>query len=281
MKFIKHPMGVGTKYWLLKSLLIMKLTFTLILFLNLQAIASVYSQTKVTLSLKSVDFKNALSAIERQSSYRFVYSERKIPSEKKISINANNEEVTTVLNEILHNSGFTYSELQNHLIVIAPVGEQINAINVKGKVVDENGQTLPGASVKVKGTNIGTITDVKGLFSIDVPDNGVLVVSYIGFTTKEVPVNGSTSLTISLSPSGALNEVVVTALGIKREARSLGYSAQTISGADMDKVNPPNIATGLMGKVAGLNITQPNGVEGASTRIVIRGNNNLLGNNQA
>ncbi len=106
--------------------------------------------------------------------------------------------------------------------------------------------------------------------------------TYIGYTSKEVLVGDNTNISVVLSETtNSLNDIVVTALGIKREARSLGYAAQAISGADMNKVNPPNIATGLMGKIAGLNITQPNGVEGSSTRIVIRGNNNLAGNNQA
>ncbi|MGZ3833464.1 MAG: SusC/RagA family TonB-linked outer membrane protein [Mucilaginibacter sp.] len=258
----------------------MKLTSILILFLNLQAIANVYSQTTVTLNLKSADFKKVLSTIERQSSYHFVYSERKIPGNKKISISAENEEVTAVLDQILANSGFTYSELQNHLVVITPVGEHVNAVVLKGKVVDENGLALPGASIKVKGSGAGTTTDGKGEFSIDVPDGGTLIVSYIGYKTKEITVNGNAPLTISLSPSSTLNEVVVTALGIKREARSLGYSNQKISGSDITKADPPNISQGLMGKVAGLNVTVPNGVEGGSSRIIIRGNSNLLGNNQ-
>ncbi|MDB5089034.1 MAG: TonB-dependent Receptor Plug Domain protein [Mucilaginibacter sp.] len=282
MKFFKHPkMGVMEKYWLLKAILIMKLTLVLILFFSLNVVANGYSQTKVTLNLKSASFKTIISSIEKQSAYHFVYSESKIPGDKNININVENAEVTAVLDQVLANSGFKYNELQNHLVVISPLGEQVTPVNVKGKVVDEKGLPLPDASVKVKGSQAGTVTDVKGEFNIDIPDGGVLIVSYIGYQTKEVTVSGNTPLTISLVPSGVLNEVVVTALGIKRESRSLGYSAQTISGTDMNKVNPPNIATGLMGKVSGLNITAPNGVEGASTRIVIRGNNNLLGNNQA
>jgi iron complex outermembrane receptor protein len=157
-----------------------------------------------------------------------------------------------------------------------------NAVPVKGVVRDETGTPVAGVTVMVKGTTNGTQTDINGQFTLNASPGDVLVFRYIGYDTQEVTVGKNTNFTIDLKKnSGALNEVVVTALGIKREKRSLGYSAQTISGADMDKVNPPNIATGLMGKVAGLNITQPNGVEGSSTRIVIRGNNNLAGNNQA
>lgn len=157
-----------------------------------------------------------------------------------------------------------------------------NAVPVKGIIRDETGAPVAGATVLVKGTTNGTQTDVNGHFNLNASPGDILVIRFIGYDTQEIKIGDNTNFVIDLKKNtGSLNEVVVTALGIKREARSLGYSAQTISGADMDKVNPPNIATGLMGKIAGLNITQPNGVEGSSTRIVIRGNNNLAGNNQA
>jgi iron complex outermembrane receptor protein len=167
-------------------------------------------------------------------------------------------------------------------ITVASTKRAENDILVKGTVRDEAGAPLVGVTVIVKGTTNGTQTDVNGRFNLSVSTGSTLIIRYIGYDPQEIAIGKNTMFAITLKKNtGALNEVVVTALGIKRETRSLGYSAQTVSGADMDKVNPPNIATGLMGKVAGLNITQPNGVEGASTRIVIRGNNNLLGNNQA
>src|SRR6202012_5841008 len=119
-------------------------------------------------------------------------------------------------------------------------------------------------------------------FKITVADrSAVLIVSFIGYNVQEVTVGDRSAITITLTPAmGALNSVVVTALGIKREARSLGYSAQTVAGQDLIKADPPNVSEGLMGKVSGLNISVTNAVEGGSTRIVIRGNNNLWGNNQ-
>jgi iron complex outermembrane receptor protein len=139
---------------------------------------------------------------------------------------------------------------------------------------------LQGVSVSVLGTTHGTTTDDKGNFQIQANTGDVLVISSVGYVEQRIKV-GESSINISLKKSdNSLTEVVVTALGIKREARSLGYSDQKISGADVVKADPPNIAQGLMGKAAGLNITVPNGEEGNSSRIVIRGNNNLLGNNQ-
>jgi len=155
---------------------------------------------------------------------------------------------------------------------------------ITGQVSDNKKLPLPGVTVSLKGTKVIAVTDINGKFKLNVPDgNGVLVFSFIGFVTKEIPVtSATTTLNVILEEDlGKLNEVVVTALGIKREARSLGYSTQTVSGDDITQAAPPSIAEGLMGKVAGFNITVPNGVEGASTRIVVRGNNNLFGNNQA
>ena len=281
MKFFKHPkMGVTEKYWLLKSILIMKLTLLLVLFFSLNVVADGYSQTKVTLNLKSARFKTIISSIEKQSSYHFVYSESKIPGEKNISINVENTEVTTVLDQVLANSGFTYNELQNHLVVITPIGVHVNAAHVTGKVIDETGQPLPGASIKVKGTQAGTITDVKGEFSIDIPDGGVLVVSYIGYQPKEVTVSGNAPLTISLTPSGVLNEVVVTALGIKKEEKRLGYSITQVGGEEVSTTREPTFVNALSGKVAGLVVQSPPNGPGGSSRVILRGNSSFTGSNQ-
>src|SRR5882757_11078737 len=126
MNFFKHPKaGVRDNYWLLKSILIMKLTLVLLLFFNLHVIADVHSQTKVTLNLKAADFKKIISSIEKQSIYHFVYSERKIPAIRKMDINVHNEEVSKLLDDLMANSGFKYSELANHLIVITKAENEI------------------------------------------------------------------------------------------------------------------------------------------------------------
>ncbi|TNV71684.1 hypothetical protein FGO68_gene11071 [Halteria grandinella] len=153
---------------------------------------------------------------------------------------------------------------------------------IKGKVTDNSQSSLPGVNILLKGTTKGTTSDANGNYAINVPANGaVLVFSSLGFATKEVEVNGRSVIDLVLEASAQnLDEVVVTALGIQKEAKQIGYSVQKIASGDLVKSSPPNIAQGLMGKAAGLNITVPNGVEGSSQRIVIRGNSNLLGNNQ-
>src|SRR6266700_681889 len=164
MKFLKHPKtGVTEKYWLLKSILIMKLTLILILYFNLNVVADGFSQSRVTLNHKSADYKKIISSIEKQSFYHFVYSERKIPMIKRMDINVENEEVSKILDDLMANSGFKYSELANHLIVITQSENVINALKITGKIVDDKGQPLDGASVRLKGSKTGTSTDKNGV----------------------------------------------------------------------------------------------------------------------
>jgi TonB-linked SusC/RagA family outer membrane protein len=272
MKYFKHPGGVRDKYWLFKSILIMKLTLILIVTFSLQSIANVYSQQKVTLNIKSADFTKVINAIQKQTNYHFVFSERKIPATKKISLNVENETVSSVLTKLLAGSEFTFTQLENNLIVITDKNEIINYAVVTGKVVDENGAGIPGASIKIKGSSAGTVTDVNGNFSINAESNATLVISFLGYETQEVAVAGRTNFTIRLTvASKGLNEVVVTALGISKEQKKLGYSVSTVGGEQLNKAKETNVALSLQGRVAGLNVGASNGGPGSSARVLLRG----------
>src|SRR6202012_4796739 len=117
MKILKHPSRVEVLYWFLKKLTIMKLIIALILVFNLNTFAKTYSQTRVTLDVRDTELRKVLSLIEKQSSYHFLFSDRKIPTDKKVDFSANNEEVLTALNHLLSGLGFTYYELNHQLIV--------------------------------------------------------------------------------------------------------------------------------------------------------------------
>lgn len=164
------------------------------------------------------------------------------------------------------------------LMVSAPAFSQ----TVTGKITaGSDGQPLPGVSVLVKGTTSGTTTDATGKFSISAPAGSSLVASFIGFKSQEVLVGNKTSVDITLEEDATvLGEVIVTALGIAQEKRAIGYAVQQVKGSDVTVAAPVDLAQGLMGKVAGLNISTGNGIGNASSRIVIRGNNSLTGNNQ-
>ncbi len=154
---------------------------------------------------------------------------------------------------------------------------------VKGKVTSaEDGTGIPGVTVQVKGTTTGTVTDLDGNYSIDVkPDAKVLVFSYVGMKTQEVEIGNKTEINVTMEPDVlTVDEVVVTALGISREKKSLGYATQTVSGDELNKVKTDNFINNLQGKSAGVNIKVNNNL-GGSANIVIRGNSSLTGNNQA
>ncbi|WP_133271051.1 SusC/RagA family TonB-linked outer membrane protein [Hymenobacter radiodurans] len=148
--------------------------------------------------------------------------------------------------------------------------------NITGTVTDDQGGALPGATVVVKGTTTGTSTDVGGKFALSVAPDAILQVTYIGFLAQEVRVDGNSELNMRLAPdSRQLNEVVVTALNIKREQKSLGYATQTVSGEALLEARPNNFAQALAGKVAGLNLISPGSGPVNSTRISLRGDNSL------
>lgn len=152
---------------------------------------------------------------------------------------------------------------------------------VSGVVSDENGLPLPSATVAVKGTSNGTTTDFDGNYSISTSAGDVLTFSYVGYATKEATVGATNTINVSLEPDNALDEVVVTALGIKRKKDQVTSAYQEVNTEELVKANNPDVVNSLSGKVSGLQITQnSNGVAGG-TRIVLRGNRSISGNNQA
>lgn len=153
---------------------------------------------------------------------------------------------------------------------------------VSGKVTSaDDGEALPGVNVVLQGTTIGTVTDIDGNYSLDAPGNGTLVFSFIGFATQQVAISNRSVLDVQLlSDVQQLSEVVVTALGIVREERSLGYSTQEVGAEELNKTRESNVINALSGKVAGVQITGSGGSLGGSSRITIRGINSISGNNQ-
>ena len=160
--------------------------------------------------------------------------------------------------------------------------EAVVESQVAGTVVDDKGIALAGVSILIKGTSKGTLTDEKGAYKIEVESpNAILVFSFIGFKKQEITVLQKSLINVQMIPENqALEEVVVTALGIKKEKRALGYAVSEIKGDELTKARSTNIANSLAGKVAGLNISGTATGPSGSSRIVIRGNGSISGNNQ-
>ncbi len=156
-------------------------------------------------------------------------------------------------------------------------------INISGKVISsEDSLSLPGVTVIVKGTETGTITNIDGLYTLEVPaENDTLVFSFIGMMTQEKAIAGKEIVNIMLRPQlYEVNEVVVTALGIRRESKALGYSATSVSNEELTKGRDRSMLNSLQGKVAGVNISSASGAPGSSSRILMRGISTLGGTNQ-
>ena len=149
---------------------------------------------------------------------------------------------------------------------------------ITGTVSDETGQPIPGVSVVLKGTSVGVSTDFDGNYSLDIPNDGILIFSSIGFASTEIPTEGKTVINVTLGEDfQALDEVVVTALGIKKEKKALGYAVQDVDSELLNTSANPDVTRALQGKVAGVNITTSGGV-GGNSRLEIRGTSSLAGN---
>ncbi|WP_240163546.1 SusC/RagA family TonB-linked outer membrane protein [Spirosoma taeanense] len=153
---------------------------------------------------------------------------------------------------------------------------------LRGRVTSKSdGTGLPGANVLIKGTDRGSTTNAEGEFTLNSPPNATLVVSYIGYKSIEVPVGTKSSINITLEEDASnLNEIVVTALGITREKKALGYAVQEVGGKQLTQARTTNFVNALSGKIAGVQVTGTNGSPGASSRILIRGASSIGSNNQ-
>jgi len=166
------------------------------------------------------------------------------------------------------------------LIFCLPVLAQ--DVSVSGRITSsDDGSGLPGVNVQIVGTTKGTTTDVDGKYRLSAPANSRLAFSFIGFGTKEVAINNQSTINVVLNAGAqSLDEIVVTAQGIERDKRSLGYSTQEVSGNQLSQRSEPNVLNALQGKTAGLSITGASGAPGASTNINIRGITSFNGSNQ-
>jgi TonB-linked SusC/RagA family outer membrane protein len=156
-------------------------------------------------------------------------------------------------------------------------------LGVTGRVIDDNGTGFPGVNIVVKGTAIGTTSDTNGNYSLEVPDaNSILVFSFVGYTSQEIAVAGRTVIDVAMIPDiRSLQEVVVTALGVKKESKKLGYAVTSVQTDELLKQRTTNVMESLEGKVAGLNITPPAAGAGSSMQIRLRGQAAFAGANNA
>lgn len=166
-------------------------------------------------------------------------------------------------------------------MLLVTVGMAIAQRTIVGTVTGDDGEALAGATVRVKGGSNGTLTDVAGKYSITVAKEGeVLTFTYTGYETQEVTLGASNVINVVMSSGVQLSETVIAALGISREEKSLAYAVQQLDGSQLTQARDANLVNSLSGKIAGVNVVNSSGNVGASSRIVIRGNTSITGDNQ-
>ncbi len=168
------------------------------------------------------------------------------------------------------------------LSLVFVVGLVMGQRTITGVITDDSGESLIGANVLAEGTTTGTITDIDGSFSLSVPAGiNTIIISYTGYETKNIDITGLNTVTITLSEGRVLDEVVVTALGISRDEKALGYAVQTVSSKTISDANTVSAIDALAGAAAGVQVISSSGAAGASSRIVLRGQTSFNGDNEA
>lgn len=229
---------------------------------------------KVNMSGKNMTIANFIDQIEQQTDYLFVYSKNEVDVNKTIPVKAGSKSVAQYLNDAFADSEVKFA-FENDYIVLTKnslLSIKQQGKKVTGSVTDSSGEPVIGANVVVKGTTNGTITDVDGKFSLEIPDKAVLVISYIGYLTREVPVNGQSTVSAVLTEdTQALDEVVVVGYGTMRKSDVTG-SIGVAKGEELTKNQNFSALDNLRGKVSGVNIFSNSSQPGAyANRVIIRG----------
>ncbi len=271
-----HGNWVLHEHTLTKTFRIMRLVSFLLLVSVFQSIASnVYSQNaKITLKDEIVSLEGVLSQIEDQSEFRFIYNKSQIDLEKKVKANFEETSLKTVLDELFVQNGINY-QLIDKQIILTGTSPTVNQqqTNVSGKVVDVNGQPLPGVSIVIKGTTRGTITDFDGNFQLsDVQDDATLVLSFVGMRSQEIAIAGKTNFNIVMEEDAiGVDEVVVVGYGTVKKANLTGAVA-SVDFTDLETRPAANTATLLQGQMSGVTVSSFRNQPGADNpEIRIRG----------
>lgn len=243
---------------------------------------------QISLSLKNATVGQAIESIKNQTNYNFFYEDQ-VASLPVSDVQINNKKLAETLEILLKGKNVAYTIEDDMVYLTLKMPEETPAALVatigkvvSGTVLDESGEPLIGVSIVVKGSTVGTITDFDGKYSIEVPATySQLEFSYIGYLLQIVAIGNQSVVDIVMREDAQLiEEVVVTALGIKREKKMLGYAVQDIKGDRLNQTGDPSVTSALQGKVAGLQMNTASTGLGGSTKITIRGNSSLTDNNQ-
>ncbi|HTI58122.1 TonB-dependent receptor [Mucilaginibacter sp.] len=264
------------RHGLFKILLAMKLTVVFIIAAMVNVSAKTYSQS-INIHQNRTSVGKVLKLIKKQSGYNYLYEEDVLAKTSKVNIDLSNATVTEALDQCLKGQPLTYKIIDQTIVIKAkddPASTKAAAApqKVQGTVSDEKGLPLPGVSIKVKGTGVGTVTDVNGKYTFDNVDGGAtLVFSYIGYVTQEVPIANRETVDVKLAESQkSLSEVVVVGYGTQKRVDLTG-AVGSVNSKELEEHPAINVEQELAGRIAGVNVSVNSGAPGGETKVRIRG----------
>lgn len=262
----------------------MRTTFFIMVMSIVQVFAAnTYSQnTRLSLNLKNVSAKAVLQQIEEKSQFYFIYDATLVDVERKVNIESENETITNILDELFEGTRTIYKIYNRQIALTAESFSSVSQQNLKvsGQVTDSSGGLLPGVSVVVKGTTIGTVTDVNGNYSLEIKPDAIMVFSFVGMRTQEITVGKNTTINVTLAEETVgVDEVVVVGYGTQKKVNLTG-SVDVISGDVLANRSAPSVSQLIQGTSPNLNIGMTNlgGEPGATKSWNIRGMGSIAGN---
>jgi TonB-dependent starch-binding outer membrane protein SusC len=264
-----------------KTLLTMKVSFILTLITTLNVSAVLHSQdVKLNLNVKDKSLIEVIRFIEKQSNYRFFFSDNYQDLNSLVSLDVKDKNISEVLSSLLDKKAITYKVLENNIVVITP--NNLQQQKITGTITDSNnGEPLPGVSIQVEGTNTGTVSDMSGKYSIDVPSpSSVLVFSYVGYLSEKIVVSSQTAIDVKLALDvKKLDEIIVVGYGTQKKSDLTG-SVGIVNASQMKEYSTNDISQLLQGRVAGVAVTS-DGEAGAAPTVRIRGFSTLGNSDQS
>ena len=248
---------------------IMKYTFILSFFFSVCTLANTYAQQNVTLNIEG-SIEDAIEEIQAKTNFTFVYNIKDIDVNQHVSLNVTNKSLFSVLDKLFYKNDIAFKTVDNHIVLFKTNSQQAEK-TVKGVITDGQGLPIIGANVVQRGTTNGTITDLDGLFSISIPDDAEIEISYIGYIPQTFSVKGKTEFSVVLKENTqTLDEVVVIGYGVQKKKLITGATVQ-IKGDDIQKLSTTSAMGALQSQTPGVNITKSSGEPGASYKVTVRG----------
>ncbi|MFV0269049.1 MAG: TonB-dependent receptor plug domain-containing protein, partial [Draconibacterium sp.] len=230
----------------------------------------------MSLKYSNLKMKEAFQMIEDNSDYVFFYNAQQIKLDEKVSLNIENKDIEDILDELFSDKPISYKVIDRRIVLYPKSNDDVPAKQqkshpVKGKVTSDAGEPIPGTTVRIKGTMVGTVTDMDGNYNLtDVNEKSILVFSFVGMRTVEIPVNGRLSIDVKMQVDAVgLEEVVAIGYGSQKK-RDLTGSVASINAEDLQSVSVPIVGDALQGRAAGVQVIA-NGTPGSDPTFRIRG----------